>query len=149
MNILHILSASPVRCRHFTLGNPKSHLSTVLFIHTFIHTNNTQDINLAVGLWIEPGFWRDSGHWISAVGQVITQGVPKASCYARRSLPKRRPQTATPFRRNLLCRENCFRRKAICIGLPIKPHPGTENNNLETATQHRSSLRRFSALYNH
>ena len=26
------LSTSPVRCSHFTLGNPKSHFSTVLFI---------------------------------------------------------------------------------------------------------------------
>ena len=28
------LPTSPVYCGHFTLGNPKSHFSTVLFIHT-------------------------------------------------------------------------------------------------------------------
>jgi len=28
------LSISPVRCSHFTLGNPKKSFSTVLFIHT-------------------------------------------------------------------------------------------------------------------
>ena len=28
------LTISPVYCSHFTLGNPKSHVSTVLFIHT-------------------------------------------------------------------------------------------------------------------
>jgi len=28
------LSTSPVRCSHFTLGNPKKSFSTVLYIHT-------------------------------------------------------------------------------------------------------------------
>jgi len=28
------LPTSPVYCSHCTLGNPKSHFSTVLFIHT-------------------------------------------------------------------------------------------------------------------
>jgi len=30
------LSASPVRCSHFTSGNPKKSFSTVLFIHTYL-----------------------------------------------------------------------------------------------------------------
>jgi len=32
------LSTSPVRCSHFTLGNPKSHFSTLLFIYFRLFT---------------------------------------------------------------------------------------------------------------
>jgi len=52
------MSTSPVKCSHFTLGNPKKSFSTALFIHTSdylpYHRRNTQLFNslLSKTTWI-------------------------------------------------------------------------------------------------
>jgi len=55
------LSTSPVYCSHFTLGNPKSHFSTVLFnIHTYfiylftLSEKKTNCYSLTHHLWKMP-----------------------------------------------------------------------------------------------
>ena len=92
---------------------------------------------------------------ISAVGEVITRDVPKASRHARRRPPVARSQTASDGRpagplstQFVLPRENCFRRKAICIGLPIKlrlrpRHLSYADNNNSDDSRSLSSKRKF------